>query len=320
MIGRVPPRLHARRPAASAGYGEGGERVTKRDYYEILGIDARRRTSRSRVRIASWRCSITPIAIPGDAEAEEKFKEAAEAYAVLADRDKRVALRSLRARGRQRRRRGGRRLRSDRLRRLRRHLLRLLGDIFGFGDIFGARRRRGGPQRGSDLRYDLEISFEESFDGAETSIQIPREETCETCNGSGAAAGQPSGNLHAPAAGPASFAISRDFFTVARPCSNCRGTGQVISKPCPIMSWRGTHRSGAEDHGEDSCGIATGQRLRLLRRGRSTARPAALPAISTSSFTSRNIRSSIARETISIASSPSPIPCSRLAVICACPR
>ena len=59
-----------------------------------------------------------------------------------------------------------------------------LGDIFGFGDLFGG-RRRGGPQRGADLRYDLEISFDESARGAETTIQIPRQENCETCNGSG---------------------------------------------------------------------------------------------------------------------------------------
>ena len=78
-----------------------------------------------------------------------------------------------------------------------------LGDIFGFGDMFGGGRRRGGPQRGADLRYDLEISFEESAHGTETAIQIPRQETCETCNGSGAAPGTLAGHLHAvPRAGP----------------------------------------------------------------------------------------------------------------------
>src|SRR5687768_17954091 len=64
-----------------------------------------------------------------------------------------------------------------------------LGDVFGFGDIFGGGRRRGGPQRGTDLRYDLEISFEESAKGSETALQIPRQEACETCKGTGAAEG-----------------------------------------------------------------------------------------------------------------------------------
>src|SRR2546428_13042703 len=68
-----------------------------------------------------------------------------------------------------------------------------LGDIFGFGDLFGGGRRRGGPQRGADLRYDLEISFEESARGAETTIQIPRQENCATCPGSGAAPGSSPG-------------------------------------------------------------------------------------------------------------------------------
>jgi molecular chaperone DnaJ len=238
--------------------------VTKRDYYEILSIE--REASDQQIKSAYRKLALRyhPDRNPGDAEAEEKFKEAAEAYAVLADREKRSLY--------------------DRFG----HagvsgaagaggfdptvfadfgdIFSGLGDIFGFGDIFGARRRRGGPQRGSDLRYDLEISFEESFDGAETSIQIPREETCETCAGSGAAAGSRPETC-TTCRGSGQLRYQQGFLTVARPCSNCRGTGQVISKPCP--SCRGAGRIGRERKitVKVPAGIASGQRLRLYGEG-----------------------------------------------------
>src|SRR4029077_12324164 len=126
---------------------------------------------------------------PDDATAEEKFKECAEAYAVLADAQKRslydrfghagVASAA-----------GGNAGFDPSVFAEFGDFADILGNMFGFGDLFGAGgRRRGGPQRGADLRYDLEISFEESAKGAETSIQIPRQETCEKCSGSGSAPG-----------------------------------------------------------------------------------------------------------------------------------
>jgi molecular chaperone DnaJ len=141
-----------------------------------------------------------------------------------------------------------------------------LGDAFGFGDIFGQRRRRGGPQRGSDLRYDLEISFEESATGAETSIQIPREETCETCKGSGAAPGT-SPETCSQCRGTGQLRFQQGFLTVARPCGNCRGTGKTISKPC--QTCRGAGRVGRERKltVKIPAGIATGQRMRLYGEG-----------------------------------------------------
>ena len=142
-----------------------------------------------------------------------------------------------------------------------------LGDAFGFGDIFGGRRRRGGPQRGSDLRYDLEITFEESASGAETTIQIPREETCETCKGSGAAAGTTRRDLLRSVAAPGQLRYQQGFLTVARPCPNCRGTGKTIAKPC--QTCRGAGRVGRERKltVKIPAGIATGQRLRLHGEG-----------------------------------------------------
>jgi molecular chaperone DnaJ len=141
-----------------------------------------------------------------------------------------------------------------------------LGDLFGFGDMFGGRRRRGGPQRGSDLRYDLEISFEESYGGTEPTIQIPREETCETCKGSGASAGSaPEVCGHCRGTGQLRF--QQGFLTVARPCGTCHGSGKVIARPC--QACRGAGRVGRERKITVKIppGIATGQRLRLYGEG-----------------------------------------------------
>jgi molecular chaperone DnaJ len=151
--------------------------VSKRDYYEVLGVS--RTASDGEIKSAYRKLALKyhPDRNPGDHTAEEKFKECAEAYAILADSDKRAAY--------------------DRFG----HagvssaagaggfdptifadfgdILGGLGDIFGFGDLFGGGgRRRGGPQRGADLRYDLEITFDEAARGTETTVQIPRQETC----------------------------------------------------------------------------------------------------------------------------------------------
>ena len=135
--------------------------MSKRDYYEILGVAKTATESELKSAYRKLAMKYHPDRNPGDKAAEEKFKEAAEAYAVLADAEKRAALRPLRPRGRQRRGRRRRRVRSVGLHRFG-DFADILGNMFGFGDLFGGGRRRGGPQRGADLRYDLEISFEES--------------------------------------------------------------------------------------------------------------------------------------------------------------
>jgi molecular chaperone DnaJ len=239
--------------------------VSKRDYYEILAIE--REASDQQIKSAYRKLALKyhPDRNPGDGDAEEKFKEAAEAYAVLADRDKRSLYDRFGHAGVSGAGAGAGGFDptvfadfGD--------IFSGLGDIFGFGDIFGGRRRRGGPQRGADLRYDLEISFEESFDGSETSIQIPRDETCETCNGSGAAAGTKP-EVCSTCRGAGQLRFQQGFLTVARPCSACRGSGQTISKPC--QSCRGAGRIGRERKITVKIppGIATGQRLRLYGEG-----------------------------------------------------
>jgi molecular chaperone DnaJ len=237
--------------------------LSKRDYYEILGVA--RDASDIQIKSAYRKLALKyhPDRNPGDAKAEEAFKEAAEAYAIISDPDKRSAYDRFGHAGVSGAGAGGFDPNAfagfeD--------IFGNLGDLFGFGDMFGGRRRRGGPQRGADLRYDLEISFEESFTGTETAIQIPREETCETCKGSGAAEGSaPETCSQCKGSGQQRF--QQGFLTVARPCPTCRGAGRIISKPC--QACRGAGRVGRERKitAKIPAGIATGQRLRLYGEG-----------------------------------------------------
>jgi len=244
--------------------------VSKRDYYDVLGVA--RNASEQEIKSAYRKLAFThhPDRNPGSKEAEERFKEAAEAYAVLADADKRHLYDRFGHAG----------LGSaatgfdptvftgfeD--------ILGGLGDIFGFGDIFGAGRRRG-PQRGSDLRYDLEISFDEAARGAETTIQIPRQELCGTCQGSGAASGSKPTTCP-QCRGRGQIRTQQGPFTLARTCGACRGTGSIIAVPCATCRGAGRVEQERKLTVRIPAGIATGQRLRL--GGEGEAGPAGGPA------------------------------------------
>jgi molecular chaperone DnaJ len=240
--------------------------VSKRDYYEVLGIE--REATDQQVKSAYRKLALKyhPDRNPGNREAEERFKEAAEAYAILADREKRSLYDRLGHAGVSGAGSGAGAGFDPTIFADFSDIFAGLGDVFGFGDIFGGRRRRGGPQRGADLRYDLEISFEESAAGAEPTIQIPRDETCETCSGSGASPGT-SPETCSQCKGTGQLRYQQGFLTVARPCSNCRGTGKTIAKPC--QTCRGAGRIARERKltVKIPAGIATGQRLRLYGEG-----------------------------------------------------
>jgi molecular chaperone DnaJ len=236
--------------------------VSKRDYYEVLGIA--RDATEVQIKSAYRKLALQfhPDRNPGDAKAEEAFKEAAQAYAVLADPEKRSLYdrfghAGVGGAG------GGAGFDptifadfSD--------IFSGLGDIFGFGG--GGRRRRSGPQRGSDLRYDLEITFEESATGTETTIVVPREELCETCSGSGAAEGT-SAETCSQCRGTGQLRQQHGFLTVARPCPNCRGTGRTIAKPCTSCRGAGRIQRERKLTVKIPAGIATGQQLRLYNEG-----------------------------------------------------
>jgi molecular chaperone DnaJ len=239
--------------------------MDKRDYYEILevGRTANDQELKSAYRRLAMRYH--PDKNPGDATAEEKFKEAAEAYAVLSDTEQRRrydrfghagvssnAGASWGAPGF-----GG--------------IEDILGDLFGFGDVFGGARpgsRRSAAQRGADLRYDLEITLEDAAKGMTANLRIPRLETCDTCKGSGAAEGtQP--ETCSTCNGSGQMRFQQGFFSVARTCHACRGVGKVIKTPC--KDCRGAGRVEREKQMEVKipAGVETGSRLRVQGEGES---------------------------------------------------
>jgi molecular chaperone DnaJ len=239
--------------------------VSKRDYYEILGVT--RSSSDTDIKSAYRRLAMKhhPDRNPSDQLAEEKFKEAAEAYAVLADPQKRGLYDRFGHAGVSSAAGAGAGFDPTVFSGFE-DILGGLGDIFGFGDLFGGGRRRGGPQRGADLRYDLEITFEESARGAETSIQIPRQENCETCHGSGATPGS-SASSCPQCHGHGQVRFQQGFFTVARTCPQCRGAGQIITKPCHACRGAGRVSRERKITVKIPAGIATGQQLRLQGEG-----------------------------------------------------
>jgi molecular chaperone DnaJ len=240
--------------------------VSKQDYYDVLGV-ARTATDQE-IKSAYRKLALKhhPDRNPGDKAAEDKFKEAAEAYSVLADSDKRHVYDRFGHAGL-----GGAATGFDpTVFTGFEDILGGLGDIFGFGDVLGGGRRRGGPQRGADLRYDLEISFDEAAKGAETAIQIPRQERCETCDGTGAAPG--SKPTTCPQChGRGQLRYQQGFFTVARTCGQCRGSGSIIAKPCATCRGMGRVQKERKLTVRIPAGIATGQRMRLTGEGEAGA-------------------------------------------------
>jgi molecular chaperone DnaJ len=242
--------------------------VSKRDYYDVLGVarDAGEQDIKSAYRKLALK--FHPDRNPGDAEAEEKFKEAAEAYAVLADAEKRSAYDRFGHAGVTGA--GGPGGFDPTIFADFGDIFGGLRDIFGFGDLFGGGGRRGGPQRGADLRYDMEITFEESAAGLETSVQIPRQETCDACRGSGAAPGSSPANCP-HCGGRGQIRYQQGFFTVAQTCRQCGGAGRVITKPCPECRGHGQVARQRKLTVRIPAGIASGQRLRLHGEGEAGA-------------------------------------------------
>jgi molecular chaperone DnaJ len=201
-------------------------RVSKADYYEVLGVS--RDASEQELKSAYRKLALKfhPDRNPGDHAAEEKFKEASEAYQVLSDGDKRAAYdrfghAAVSGGGP-----GGFGGFSGAVD---------LGDIFGdlFGEMFnaGGQQRASRQVRGDDLRYDLTIDFQESIFGTEKEIRIRRLEACETCKGSGSTSGR--GPVTCPQChGRGQIRYQQGFFSVARTCNACGGRGSIISDPC----------------------------------------------------------------------------------------
>jgi molecular chaperone DnaJ len=235
--------------------------VEKRDYYEVLGVV--RGASLDDIKKAYRKLAVKhhPDKNPGNPQAEEKFKEAAEAYGVLSDDEKRAQYDRFGHSGVAGM--GGfdPNQFSD--------FGDILGDLFGFGDFFGAgRRRTNRPARGNDLRYDLELSFEDAVFGKDVTLNIPRVITCTGCNGTGAKPGTQPVSCSG-CGGRGQIRYSQGFFAVARTCPQCGGAGKVIKDPCVSCSGSGRVREEKKISVKVPAGVDEGSRLRVAGEGES---------------------------------------------------
>lgn len=235
--------------------------MAKRDYYEILGVS--RTATENEIKSAYRKLAVQhhPDKNPGNSESEEKFKEAAEAYSVLSDAQKRAAYDRFGHAGA-----GGQGFGGFDGAGFTGNIEDIF-DLFGFGDMFGSRGgRRTTAQRGADLRYDLEITLEEAATGKEQKLKIPRLEKCEECDGKGAEKGtQPETCITCSGSGQTRY--QQGFFSVMRTCANCRGTGQIIKSPCKKCHGAGRIEKEKSLEIKIPAGVETGSRLRVTGEG-----------------------------------------------------
>jgi len=238
--------------------------MTKRDYYEVLGVARTAPAEEIKRAYRQMALKHHPDRNPGNREAEERFKEAAEAYSVLGDPGKRTTydrfgLDGLRGEGFTGFSGFDASIFGD--------FEDILGSLFGFGDIFGVRgRRRSAAQQGRDLALELEITLEQAASGVEKEINLNRAEHCPECHGSGIAPG--TRKAECPTChGRGQLRYQQGFFAVSRTCSTCRGAGEVITSPC-----RNCHGSGRIKQKQKitirvPAGVEDGSRLRIGGQG-----------------------------------------------------
>jgi molecular chaperone DnaJ len=237
--------------------------MSKRDYYEVLGVQ--RNATEAEIKKAFKRLAMKhhPDRNPDSKEAEEKFKEAKEAYDVLSDEQKRAAYDQFGhdgvagmgggygAGGFG----GGGASFSD-----------IFGDVFG--DIFGGARGGGGQRvyRGADLRYNLELSLEEAVAGTTVKIRVPTLVTCEECGGSGAKKGS-SPTTCPTCHGQGQVRMQQGFFSLQQTCPRCHGSGKIISDPCNACHGEGRVQKSKTLSVKVPAGVDTGDRIRLSGEG-----------------------------------------------------
>ncbi len=239
--------------------------MSKRDYYEILGVERTASDDELKRAFRKKAMHLHPDRNPDNPEAEKEFKEVGEAYEALKDPQKRAAY--------------------DRFG----HAAFQNGggagpgagpggfdfgfggsftDIFEevFGDFMGGRRGRGGSTRGADVRYDMEISLEDAFEGAKKTIRIPVAETCESCDGTGSAEGKAPETCSAWG-GVGKVRMQQGFFTIERTCPTCRGTGREVKDKCKTCQGTGREERSRELDVTVPAGVEDGTRLRVGGRG-----------------------------------------------------
>ena len=235
--------------------------MSKRDYYEVLGVDrgVDEKTLKSAYRKLAMKYH--PDQNPGDEEAEAKFKEVGEAYAILSDPQKRSAYDQFGHQAFENGGAGGGNPFGG----------MEPGDIFEniFSQVFGGRsggRRRSGPARGSDLRYDMEISLDQAWSGIDQEIKIPSIDTCNHCDGAGAEPGSSPVTCHT-CSGSGRVRATQGFFTMERPCAACSGRGTIIKDPCGECRGQGQVRRDKTLSVKIPAGVESGMRIRLSGEG-----------------------------------------------------
>jgi molecular chaperone DnaJ len=242
--------------------------MSKRDYYEVLGIS--KNASATDIKKAYRKAAVEhhPDKNPDDPQAEERFKEVGEAYEILCNEEKRAAYDRF---GHAAFSGGGQRSHDP---------FDLFREVFGSGggggifeELFGGGgggRRRGGDanNRGADLRYDLEISLEEAAGGTEKQLELEKAVTCKQCEGSGSSSGSGSTTCNT-CDGHGQVISSRGFFQVQQTCPDCRGGGKIIKNPCSACRGEGRIEELSRIKLKIPAGIAHGSRIRSTGNGES---------------------------------------------------
>src|SRR6476661_864714 len=242
--------------------------MAKRDYYEILGVkrSASDQEIKSAYRQLAKECH--PDRNAGDKEAERRFKELNEAYEALKDPQKRAAYDQFGHAAFDGAGRGGQGFGPD--------FASSMSDIFDdlFGEFMGGRRgsrQRSGRERGADLRYNMEITLTEAFEGKTAQIRVPTSVTCDSCSGSGAKTGtQPT--TCPTCSGAGKVRASQGFFTIERTCPSCQGRGEIINDPCSSCSGTGRVVKERTLSVNIPSGVEDGTRIRLAGEGEAGVR------------------------------------------------
>jgi molecular chaperone DnaJ len=245
--------------------------MTKRDYYEALGLNRNATAEEVKKAYRQLAVKFHPDKNPGDKSAEDKFKQIGEAYEVLSDPQKRAAYDQYghsafdpRMRGAG----GGRGFHDP---------FDVFREVFGgtgsiFDELFGGGQRDpNSPQRGADLRYDLEISFEEAVLGCEKEITLTKMDACDSCRGTGAESGSAS-KVCSACGGRGQVISSRGIFSIAQTCPRCEGAGRVIERPCRTCRGAGRRERTSSVKLRIPAGVDTGARLRSVRNGEAGVR------------------------------------------------